>query len=241
MVESIKIGRWRFYKIGGRLLPSVTSILSQIEPESLRKWKQKYSEAQVHQVLEYSSHRGNLVHWHALKQYHTTTIQQNEYPSESLAYMKEHPQMKVELRITGQLFQQFRRQYQLIPVALEKVVWSEKYGYAGRCDFVGGLMDNKNDSKTPILMDIKTSKEIYTNSVSMQLSAYNEAINNRAKKLFVLLLHSGRTQISNVTIGADKSYWSFKEVPQNFDGFKGLLKAFQVLKPLILNEEKVQV
>ena len=234
-IQTVSIKGYRFYKIDGRLLPSVTSIISQIESESLRKWKQQLSEEQIRAVQEYTSHRGNLIHAHALKTYHTATIQQEDYPHDSYAYMQEHPQMKDEIKIAGQLFRQFKRRVELIPVALEKVVWNEEYGYAGRVDFVGGLVDKKNGSKTPILMDIKTSKEIYTNSVSMQLSAYNEAINNRAKKLFVLLLHSGRTQISNVTIGADKPYWSFKEVPQNFKKFKGLLEAFDVLKSYILS------
>ena len=84
-------------------------------------------------------------------------------------------------------------------------------------------------------MDIKTSKKIWIDSASLQLSAYNYCIKNRAKKLFILLLHPGPSEVAGIKIGNSKPYLKFQEVSQNFKSFKGLLEAFQVLKPYILS------
>ena len=74
-------------------------------------------------------------------------------------------------------------------------------------------------------------------SVSRQLSAYNKTLNNWAEKLYVLLLHPGKTTINGVEVGADKSYWLFQEIQPNFEGFLNRLDYFKVVESRILNGE----
>lgn len=75
------------------------------------------------------------------------------------------------------------------------------------------------EEKSPILMDIKTSKKIYSESASLQLSAYNKALNNWATELYVLLLHPSKTRINGIEVGADKPFWEFKQVKNSFPVF----------------------
>ncbi len=229
-----QIQGFRFYEIDGRLLPSVTSIISQKDNPALKKWKSKLTEEQVQAVQEYTSHRGTLVHFGCLKTYETETISQGGLEQESVNYLDQFPQMRNEIRVAGKLFSQFKQKFKLIPVALEKVVYNTKLGFAGRVDFQGYL---DNGSKTKVLVDIKTSKQVWLNSAQMQLSAYNKALDNWADKLFVLLIHSGRTQISNVTIGANKPHWKFKEIKEDFNNFNLLLYPFKAMQDHILKGE----
>jgi hypothetical protein len=229
VVETVNINNFRFYRIGEQWLPSVTSVISIIPSPAIEKWKELYTTAQVEEILEYTSHRGVLIHFSSLKQYETSKITQGEIENESVEYFQQHPQMKDELLVAAKLFHDFRRKYQLIPVALEKCVYNLKYGYAGRVDGQFFLI-NQNGSKTSILVDIKTSKTIYADSVSKQLSAYNKCLGGWAEKLFILLLHPGKTQINGIEIGADKPCWLFQEVTTDFHGFLDRLKLFKSLK-----------
>lgn len=83
-------------------------------------------------------------------------------------------------------------------------------------------------------MDIKTSKQIYYESLALQLAGYNLAINKKAEKLYCLLLHCGKTTIDGITIGAIKPHWKFQEIIPNYEGFICFLKAFKRLEPRIL-------
>lgn len=236
-IETKNINGFRFYDIEDQWYPSVTSVLSIIPNHYLEKWKKSLTEAQVQSVQEYTSHRGILTHFGCLKTYETETISQGELEQESVEFLHRHPQMKDEILIAARLFREFKQHYHLEPVRLEQCVWNEKYKFAGRLDFVGFLIDKDNGSKTKILMDIKTSKMVYEDSVSRQLSAYNYALNNWADKLYVLLLNCGKTTIAGVEIGADKPYWLFQEVPTDFHGFLARLDWFKISEERILAGE----
>ena len=68
-------------------------------------------------------------------------------------------------------------------------------------------------------MDIKTSKQIYEESVSLQLGAYNYALGGFASELWVLLLHPGLSKVNGITIGAKKPFYEFKQVLNDFPTF----------------------
>ncbi|MFX0205304.1 MAG: hypothetical protein ACFFDT_04915 [Candidatus Hodarchaeota archaeon] len=240
MIKTTDIMGYRFYVIDGQYFPSVTSILSIRRNEVLEQWKHRLTLTQVRLIQEWISLRGTFIHYGALRTYETDTIIQKEEPYESYNYMKVHPQMREEVRIAGQLFREFKQKYTLTPVALEKTVWSIKYGFAGTIDCLAYLYNKNNGSKTPIIADIKTSKEIYTDSLALQLAGYNLAIQMKARKCFVLLLHPGQTTLDGVTIGRDAPYWAFQEITPNYQGFLELVRIFQLLKVFLLQYKEEQ-
>lgn len=175
-----------------------------------------------------------MIHYGALQTYETETITQEPFDKQSLVYYHQYPKMNNEILIAARLFREFKKKYQLIPVALEKCVYDLDYGYAGRIDFQGYLVDKDTGVRAKVLVDIKTSKKVYVDSVSKQLSAYNKALNNWAEKNFVLLLHSGKTTLKGVEIGADKPHWIFQEIQPNFSGFLDRLVSFKGIEEEIL-------
>lgn len=240
MVKTTDINGYRFYNVKDQWYPSVTSILSIKANPALKKWKQRLTPKKVKLIQEYTGHRGILIHYGALRTYETDTIIQKEKPYESDNYMKTHPQMREEVRIAGRLFREFKQKYTLTPVALEKTVWSIKYGFTGTIDCLAYLHDKNNGSKTPIIADIKTSKDIYTDSLALQLAGYNLAIQKKARKCFVLLLHPGQTTLDKVTIGRDTPYWAFQEIIPNYQGFLELVRIFQPLRAFLLQYKQEQ-
>ncbi len=233
-IETIHINDFRFYLINGEYYPSVTSILKLKPNPILEKWKSSLTEEQVQTISEYTAERGEMIHYGTLRTYETKTIIQEPLDKDSLVYIRQYPQMKDEIRRVGRLLREFKQHFKLIPLSLEKVVCNHELGFAGRIDFVGYLMNGNSQQKIPILMDIKTSKVIYRNSLELQLAGYNLAIQKKAKKLFCLLLHPGETTIDDITIGAAKPHWSFREIRPNYQGFLALLRAFKLLEPRIL-------
>jgi len=240
-MDKINVRGLRLYKINDRYLPSVTTILSfRNKHPALLKWRASITEEQEKQILEYTSNRGTLVHWGALRQYETETVIQEEKPHESVAYMKEHPQMREEVRVALKLFREFKQQYKLTPVALEKVVWSIKHNFAGTIDFAGYLHNEKNGSKVPVLLDIKTSKDVYTESLSLQLAGYQLAIGKRAKHCYVLVLHPGQTTIAGVTIGAEKPFWKFERIVPDYSGFLHWVDMFSTINNTLQSDLREQ-
>lgn len=107
MIQTRTINGYRFYRINGEYYPSVTSVLSIIPHPALEKRKQSLTPAQVEEILKYTSSRGSLVHYGALRQYETSEIIQDELEQESINFLKQHPQMKQEIDIVGRLFREF--------------------------------------------------------------------------------------------------------------------------------------
>lgn len=234
MIQTKNINGFRFYNIQGKFYPSVTSVLSIIPNQALERWKASLTSAQVQAVQDYTSERGEMIHYGALQTYETDMITQEPFDKKSLNYYHQYPKMKDEILIASQLFRDFTKKHQLIPESLEKCVYSLDYGYAGRVDFVGYLNEPITGEKIRIVMDIKTSKKVYEDSVSKQLSAYNKAINNWGDKLYVLLLHPGKTTLKGVEIGADKAHWKFQEIEPNFHGFLDNLVSFKGVEEEII-------
>ena len=141
--------------------------------------------------------------------------------------------MKDEILIASRLFKEFIQRYRLEAVKLEQAVWNHQYEFAGRVDFMGHLI-RPNGERIPILMDIKTSKSLYNSSLELQLAAYNLCIKKRARRLYCLLLHPGRTVISGVTVGLKTPHWKFVKIEPNYEGFLDRLKLFNEVKDQIL-------
>ena len=92
------------------------------------------------------------------------------------------------------------------PLAIEKTVRSKQYGYAGTLDYIFDLNDKK------ILLDIKTSKNIYPNH-KLQLSALRQACREEGIEIdTIAILQVGYTL--NKT-----QHYKFTEVEDRFDLF----------------------
>jgi hypothetical protein len=99
------------------------------------------------------------------------------------------------------------KKHNIVPYKLEMPLWSDKYEFAGRIDFVGWV-----DGELCIL-DLKTAKRFYNDDVdkyAMQLSAYKHALMERegmeATKLYIL-----RVNENNMP--------EIKEKPDQFNDF----------------------
>ena len=71
-------------------------------------------------------------------------------------------------------WEDWRKQANLVPLAIEQMVWSSKYGYAGTLDLYAEL-DLPTGGRGRCLIDFKTGKAIYSEA-SLQISAYAEAL-----------------------------------------------------------------
>ena len=218
-LESVQLDNYRFYKVGDNYYPSVTTILSEKFNPALMKWKKSLSPAQIQTILDYTSVRGEIVHYLALQHYETEQISQGNSPDDAIDIVNENDQMRSEVYRAINLFNSFQDSYKLEAKFLERAVFNHEYQYAGRVDFCGWRIDRENGLKHQILMDIKTSRQIHTKSVSLQLGAYNYAIDDWASELWVLLLHPGASKVDGLAIGTGNGHWQFKQVDNDFATF----------------------
>lgn len=71
-------------------------------------------------------------------------------------------------------WEDWRKQANLVPLAIEQTVWSSKHGYAGTMDLYAE-MDLPTGGRGRVVIDWKTGKGIYPES-SLQNAAYVEAL-----------------------------------------------------------------
>jgi hypothetical protein len=71
-------------------------------------------------------------------------------------------------------WEDWRKQANLVPLAIEQMVWSNAHGYAGTLDLYAEL-DIPGGKRGRCLIDFKTGKAIYKEA-SLQISAYAEAL-----------------------------------------------------------------
>jgi hypothetical protein len=195
---------------------------------ALEIWKKSRTQEQIDAILHYTSVRGEIIHYAALSHYETDSITQSHPPKEAVDVASSNPQMIAEIDIAIELFHNFTKSYRLTPVSIEKAVWTHEHKFAGRLDFDGYLYDEKLGCDIPIVMDIKTSKEIHRDYLSFQLSGYNLCLQKKAKKFYCLLLHPGETQVNGSTIGIGTGYWDFQELTPNYEAFLYYLKCFNI-------------
>ena len=78
----------------------------------------------------------------------------------------------------GKAFQSWVEEYNANIIVNEKTVYSDKYRFAGTLDLIVKL----NESQKPIILDIKTGKDLYP-EVQLQLSAYQQCMKEMGKEV----------------------------------------------------------
>jgi hypothetical protein len=159
---------FRFYEIEGIKMPSVTAILHTFTPESdgLQNWKKRTPNWT--EVLKQKAMVGTIVH-NNIAQYFIdkfdlkTELEPLELP------IPLPPETEIEASASMGYFDDFTKQYDIVPDGVEDRIWHRKMHYAGRIDFLGKL----NGIST--LIDFKTSAGIY-GSYLAQGVAYKKAI-----------------------------------------------------------------
>lgn len=230
LVETRYSSGYREYKIksSGLFVPSVTSIINVEPKQALTRWKKTLTPEQLEAVLSHAKLRGNLIHYNCLQQYTSAFITQEPPSYNELQRGIGSKILQQEIQIGLSLFKEFQSVFTLEPMAIERVVYNTEIEYAGRVDFQGYLISGQK--RIPILMDIKTGKEIYKDSTSLQLTAYNKALNDFAEQLYVLTLHPGPCTIGGVTFGGKYAYWQFVRLKPDWQGFLEAVERFQQIK-----------
>jgi hypothetical protein len=136
------------YSIAGRRIPGVTSVIEPLE---------RFIGVDP-AVLEYASERGRAVHLAC------DLVDEDDLDREALdpvlvPYVEAYERFRSELRPEWE--------------AVEQVVYSERYGYAGRLDRAGCLYGIKNQAPR-VVLDIKTVAAL-SPVTGLQLAAYAEA------------------------------------------------------------------
>jgi hypothetical protein len=185
--------RGRFYDIGERQLPSVTSILSVISKPALIAWSAKVEREMV--IAEASSLHERLKEPLSAA---TFSLKLQNALSDEKAHKKllrkagevgSQVHSLIEWGLRGQLlekvgpspeigpqaqlayaaFQRWKQTVKLKPIWVERTVWSEYYGYAGTAD----LLAEVNGEET--LLDWKSGKAIYPEAY-LQNAAYRQCV-----------------------------------------------------------------
>lgn len=141
----------RYYRIEDKLLPSVTTVLGVIRRPYLERWRGELGNVEADRVLNEAGTLGTNIH--------------DICQAINLRQPWEAPDKATEAM--ARAYEAWYNQTVKTVIAVEKVVVSTKYGYAGRLDFLAKL---KGD-RLPTLIDIKTTKRVYRD-IPLQLAAY---------------------------------------------------------------------
>lgn len=169
------------YRIDGKIIPSVTSILGMIDKSrQLLKWSEnlsrEYLQSYIGMPLE-SVTIENAVTQYAQKRDKAGDIghQVHEWISKfirSVMNGTEEPEMdNLEQQVLNGImgFLKWYNKHKVIFINSEKIVYSKKYNYVGTFDVLM-VVDNKMT-----LADFKTGKSIYPET-KLQLAAYHQAL-----------------------------------------------------------------
>lgn len=144
----------RYYDIKGRIYPSVTTILDVIRRPGIERWRGNVGNEEADRQLEEARDLGSQVH----------DCCQRIALGEPLRLPASEAGAKIVLA-----YQEWFERWVDRVVGVERVVWDDQYGYAGRYDLLAVL---RGDSG-PALLDLKTSRSIYP-EVALQLAAYRK-------------------------------------------------------------------
>jgi hypothetical protein len=124
---------------------------------------------------------------------------------------------------------QWRWAVQLRPIAVEQVVWSSQYGYAGSMDLFGEL-EIPGIGRARAVLDWKSGRGIYTEAL-LQNAAYGHAVVERelaeppVHGLIVRLPKTDRASVETRVI-------PMEEQRKYFDAFKAALELWKFLRAL---------
>jgi genome maintenance exonuclease 1 len=139
----------------GRAYPSVTTVLSILSKEGIKKWRDKIGHSEADRISKRASKRGTAVH-EIIEKYLDNTP---DYASGYLPHViQSFEDIKIELKNINEIYLQ------------ECALYSDHLGLAGRVDCIG-----KYDSELSVI-DFKTSrkpkKKEWISSYFMQCAAY---------------------------------------------------------------------
>lgn len=185
----------RFYEVGGKKLPSVTTILSAVNKPALVPWAAKQEREMVYagvrailkdpevrrenfiRSLEYAIGK-EKAHSKALSKAATLGSE-----AHSLIEWNLRKELKQEVGPEPQIgekalwafmaYEDWRKSVNLSVSLVEQTVWSERYGYAGTMDWAGEI--DHDGARLSVLGDWKTGKAIYAESL-LQNAAYVHAL-----------------------------------------------------------------
>lgn len=145
----------RYYKIGNQIMPSVTTVLGVIRRPYLERWRGELGNVEADRRLNEAGTLGANIH--------------DICQAINLRQPWEAPDKNTELM--ARAYEKWYNQAVKTVVAVEKVVVSAKYGYAGRLDFLARLRGDR----LPTLIDVKTGKRVYR-EIPLQLAAYKHSL-----------------------------------------------------------------
>lgn len=149
------------YIIDGKRYDRVTSIINIGRKEKIEEWRGRLGNEEADRQLSVSQDLGTRIHAACediLEQIdaEVTPVIKGEY-------------CEIELLML-QNFMQWALNNVVEIIKLECLLFSDKYRYAGRTDFIARL----KGVSLPVICDIKTSKYLY-DTVALQLEAYKRA------------------------------------------------------------------
>lgn len=190
----------RMYECDGRQLPSVTTILGAINKPALINWAAKVERESIliaaGQLWEDIPVGGKMSRdeFSALLLERIGTTKQNQRLKDRAADIGTQIHALVEWEMRRELKQEvgpqpttleaaiwgamahddWRKSVNMVPILIEQVVWSNKYGYAGTFDIMCE-MDLPGGGRGRVLVDNKSGKAIYAEA-GLQIAAYAEAL-----------------------------------------------------------------
>lgn len=190
----------RFYEIGGKNYPSVTTILKAIDRPALIPWAARVErEACMETAWDIWQSRQNspLTSREAFGEHFSLRLGKEKAQAKKMREAGDlgseaHARIDWEIRKEmgqevgdppycqdGALWavmahEDWRRKSNLAPVLVESVVYSERYGYAGTMD-LAGTFDSFEHGRIESVIDTKTSVGIYPEML-LQVAAYAHAL-----------------------------------------------------------------
>lgn len=143
--------RWYVDHETGKRYISVTSVLDVAMPKYLQKWMTNTSPKQIEKKRKESTDHGTQIHSYVESSLKGSPV---EVDPEHLKHMEQWEGLKTKHDITA--------------VHTEITLVSDKYGFAGTADIIGGFEGK------PSVMDLKTGKS-YNIKTGWQLAAYKIA------------------------------------------------------------------
>jgi len=164
-----------WYLIRGKKYARVTRVNSIIDKPELRFWYSKVGNEKAKEILKTRANFGSTLHKLIQVQLSGGKITEENYDNYLLESME--------------IFNKWFKKHDIITHELETHLWSETYGFAGTCDFIGSC-----DGKF-VMGDWKSSKSVYP-EYWLQLSAYvvafEELTGLKLDSVFILQIRDGK-------------------------------------------------
>jgi len=185
VIEGVDGGPRLYETPDGYQYPSITSVLSILSEDSIRKWKERVGEEEAAKIGRKAATRGTKIH-NMCEAY----INNDRYESTDIT--------PLDTEMFGQL-KSVLDAYVTDVFAQETTLYSDELQTAGRCDLVAKFLG------TPAIIDFKTSskekKEQWIQSYFQQTTAYSlmfeEMYNQKIDKVVVIIAveETGKPQV----------------------------------------------